>query len=282
MNLFKKVHNYEFQRLLKGELSYTEYDNQRLKIETGPFLPTNDELKWLRYFLNKDEGTYFLGQTSHEKLIDLLKCKSWTDYESFIIQKGKPEEYYSWNNDHKQLRKLIINKCMMELSYETKDGEQHFCVRGLPYKLEFNVIKKEWYLLWIREIDQLQRITPLHQILKVSAIETDTIDLIQLEEQIIKSMTKKKQVKIEISPNYNQEIQRIFYAFSCFEKEITSKIDKEQNVEIFRIHLSYFEEEEAYVLSKIRFLGQHIKIVSPKSLQEKMYDTATKALNRYA
>jgi hypothetical protein len=90
----------------------------------------------------------------------------------------------------------------------------------------------------------------------------------------------KKTVTLQVLPQYDQELQRFFFAFSCFEKDIDYVKDSKGGGS-FHIKIWYRLEEEGFILSRIRFLGRFIKVITPVELQQKMRESALKALRNY-
>ncbi|MNE41802.1 hypothetical protein D3C80_1358970 [compost metagenome] len=88
---------------------------------------------------------------------------------------------------------------------------------------------------------------------------------------------QKRSIEIIVVKEYNEELSRILYAFSCFEKEITYDTDSDE----YTIRLSYIGNEGEYVLSKTRFLGKRVRIVEGRYMRQRMLESAEKALRRY-
>jgi predicted DNA-binding transcriptional regulator YafY len=107
-------------------------------------------------------------------------------------------------------------------------------------------------------------------------LSPDRIEWVQAEiNRLIEK--QKRTVTIEIIRQYNQELSRILYAFSCFEKEV----EYDEASHRYFIKLSYQSNEGEYILSKVRFLGQRVKIIEGDHLRRRMLESATKALSRY-
>ena len=80
------------------------------------------------------------------------------------------------------------------------------------------------------------------------------------------------------APEYNGELSRILYAFSCFEKEVSYAADSNE----YTIQLHFSSKDSEYVLSKTRFLGKRVRIIDGEHLRRRMLESATKSLARYA
>ncbi|MGG4397854.1 hypothetical protein ABEX25_26515 [Paenibacillus thiaminolyticus] len=77
--------------------------------------------------------------------------------------------------------------------------------------------------------------------------------------------------------DYNQELSRILYAFSCFEKHVA--YDEAHNTYQIRIFLP--QDEVEFLLSKIRFLGKRVRVMTGSYVKKRMQKAAAMALKRY-
>ncbi|KAJ3198155.1 hypothetical protein HK101_008655 [Irineochytrium annulatum] len=124
------------------------------------------------------------------------------------------------------------------------------------------MVKKEWYVLWYApRFDKLMS-TKLHSIVAVEAQPVDP-DTASGYTARIAAITEKRKttITIEVLPEFNQELSRILYAFSCFEKQVEYTEAKQT----YRIELTIPRNEMDYVLSKMRFLGKRSLITMPNT-----------------
>lgn len=161
----------------------------------------------------------------------------------------------------------------------TKKGQGLLSVNVLPYKLEYSMVKREWYLLWYHTKHRRLMSTKLRNITSFTEEPCIQEEYDRLQQRIA-DWTKKQKVSAEVQviPAYNEELSRILYAFSCFEKEVS--YDPEND--LYTITLYFASSDREYILSKIRFLGKRVKVVRDTTLQKRMLESATKALARYA
>ncbi|RXZ79925.1 WYL domain-containing protein [Paenibacillaceae bacterium] len=195
-----------------------------------------------------------------------------------IMEKASSLERHVYHPLIRPLRRLIADRQGVDLAYHIRDGRARRCTLGFPYRLEFSMVKREWYLLWYNPRYKRMMSTKLRQIASVQTVPLTE----EAAGQYAASMTAlleahKEIVEIEVVRMYNRELSRILYAFSCFEK----KVEYDAETSGYRIRLTVLSDEREYLLSKIRFLGMRVRVVSGIHLQQRMYETATNALARY-
>ncbi|UUZ92394.1 WYL domain-containing protein [Paenibacillus sp. P25] len=176
------------------------------------------------------------------------------------------------------LRRAIMSRRAVRLTYSVKGNRTHAGQSGFPYRLEYSMVKREWYLIWYHLRHHALMITKLDNI--VSAVEEDlrSTDPAQLLEKIERMIESGRETAvIEVVNSYNRELSRILYAFSCFEKEVAYDSEKDT----YTVHLTFLANEREYVLSKIRFLGKRVRIIEGDYLRKRMLESSVKALERY-
>ncbi|MFD0715386.1 WYL domain-containing protein [Paenibacillus sp. GCM10027626] len=270
MNLFEKIFNYQIFSRLEGSQAY--------------FL-TTPERSWLKSMLNHPAAAdAFLPETL-AKLRTLLQeertNEDQLDFTQHLAEKGRSIEKQVYHPLLRPLRRMILTGGSARLSFKLKNGQLRTEQPCFPYRLEYSMVKREWYLLWKHLRSRALMLTKLANI---TALEADNSLLAAVKPPVelaaeISSMleSRKEQVIIEVVPRYNSELSRILYAFSCFEKSI----DYDAAADTYRIKLIYFGDEGKYILTKIRFLGLRVRIVENNRLRWRMLDSATKALARY-
>ncbi|MCL6660484.1 WYL domain-containing protein [Paenibacillus amylolyticus] len=264
MNLFEKMFNYQMMTRLN---------------ETGLFTWTSQERAWLRMMLNHPAAREALSAVTLDKMHNMLNGEQDLNLQDYLTEKAKSEENSVSHPLLRQLRLIILHHQGFRLIGRVRNGRTSQDEFGFPYKLEYSMVKKEWYVLWYApRFDKLMS-TKLHSIVTMEAqpVETDTASGYTAR---IAAITEKRKttITIEVLPEFNQELSRILYAFSCFEKQV-EYLEAEQT---YRIELTVPRNEMDYVLSKMRFLGKRVRIADHTVLQERMSETAAKALARYA
>lgn len=209
----------------------------------------------------------------------MLNSEQDLNLQDYLTEKAKSEENNVSHPLLRQLRLIILHHQGFRMTGRVRNGRTSQDEFGFPYKLEYSMVKKEWYVLWYApRFDKLMS-TKLHSIVTVEAqpVELDTASGYTAR---IAAITEKRKttITIEVLPEFNQELSRILYAFSCFEKQV-EYLEAEQT---YRIELTIPRNEMDYVLSKMRFLGKRIRIADHTMLRERMSETAAKALARYA
>lgn len=264
MNLFEKMFNYQMMTRLN---------------ETGLFTWTSQERAWLRMMLNHPAAREALSPVTLDKMYNMLNGEQDLNLQDYLTEKAKSEENSVSHPLLRQLRLIILHHQGFRMTGRVRNGRTSHDEFGFPYKLEYSMVKKEWYVLWYApRFDKLMS-TKLHSIVTVEAqpIELDTTSGYTAR---IAAITEKRKmtITIEVLPEFNQELSRILYAFSCFEKQV-EYLEAKQT---YRIELTVPRNEMDYVLSKMRFLGKRVRIADHTVLRERMSETAAKALARYA
>ncbi|MNN45151.1 hypothetical protein D3C81_1594710 [compost metagenome] len=213
-----------------------------------------------------------------DKLHSLLQSEQVMDTSHFLIEKARSIEKQVYHPLLRTFRRHIMNKHGVLLSYEIKGGRMIHDQLALPSKLEYSMVKREWYLLWYHLKRKTFMSTRLKNIISVSpeTIELSDVDhLLSRIAQILDS--RKTSAVLEVVPAYNRELSRILYALSSFEKDVAYN---EEN-DIYTVTVYLLGGESEYLLSKLRFLGKRVRVIEGKYLKKRMLEASTKALERY-
>jgi len=265
MNPFEKIFNYQL---------ITRLD------DSGTSMVTAQERSWLKTMLQQPEAEAAFTPETLEKLRLLLEPASPIDFSGHLVEKAGNVEVQVYHPLLRPLRRLIRDRAAASLSFSAKSGGIYNKQLGLPYKLEYSMVKKEWYLLWYHLRTRRLMSTRLQKIDSAAVhpqpITAERYDQLQAE---IRSKLEELKVSatVEVVREYNAELSRILYAFSPFEKEVL--YDDEEDV--YRLVLSFSRGESEYMLSKIRFLGKRVRIVDNAAMHRRMYESASMALARY-
>jgi len=263
MNLFEKIFNYRIISRLD---------------ETGSFALTSQERTWLKMMLAHPSSAAAFPPDTLGKLNEILQTEDGTDVRGIIMEKAKSRERQVYHPLLRSLRRIIMRSLGIRLTYRIKHGGVKSNQSGFPYKLEYNMVKREWYLLWYDTRYHSLMSTKLQSIVAVEekALSADRGDAFKdLLNRLLEE--RKERAVIQVVPTYNAELSRILYAFSCFEKSVS--YDEASN--LYRIQVAYLADESEFLLSKIRFLGLRVKIVEGDRLKDRMQESASKALARY-
>ncbi|MCP1425029.1 hypothetical protein J3D43_003545 [Paenibacillus xylanexedens] len=247
--------------------------------ETGLFTWTSQERAWLRMMLNHPAAREALSAVTLDKMYNMLNGEQDLNLQDYLTEKAKSEENSVSHPLLRQLRLIILHHQGFRMTGRVRNGRTSHDEFGFPYKLEYSMVKKEWYVLWYApRFDKLMS-TKLHSIVTVEAqpVEPDTASGYTARIAVI-TEKRKTTITIDVLPEFNQELSRILYAFSCFEKQV-EYLEAKQT---YRIELTVPRNEMDYVLSKMRFLGKRVRIADHTVLRERMSETAAKALARYA
>lgn len=263
MNLFEKIFNYQIMSRLD---------------EAGSFALTSQERTWLKTMLGHPASVMAFTPDTLGKLDYLLEGEASNEVREIIMEKAKSQERQVYHPLLRSLRRIIMANLGIRLTYRIKHGGVKANQSGFPYKLEYNMVKREWYLLWYATRSHSLMSTKLQSIVSVEEMELPEDQVSALKVLLDRLLTERKQYAvIQVIPDYNAELSRILYAFSCFEKSVS--YDEDANLYLIRV--AYLADESEFLLSKIRFLGLRVKIVDGDHLKARMRESASKALARY-
>jgi len=262
MNPFEKIFNYQMLSRLD---------------ESNAFALTAQERTWLKTLLADPSADNAFTSDTLGKLRGLLADEASTDVRGIIIEKAKSREKHVYHPLLRPLRRIIAQRHGCHISYRLKNGserQQH----GFPLKLEYSMVKREWYLLWYSTRGRMLMATKLDNIVAANKVELDAERSAALHRRAAELLAKRKQqAVIEVIRNYNEELSRILYAFSCFDKTVSY----DEQADRYHIQVTYPADEGEFLLSKIRFLGLRIRVVEDDYLKRRMLESSSKALARY-
>lgn len=262
MNLFEKIFNYQILSKLE---------------DSGTFMVTAHERGWLKMMLDHPAASAAFAPETLRRL-KLILMQDQTLDTGDLLHKAASKERHVYHPYVRPLRHAITNKSILQLSYSIKGERTYSGQACFPYKLEYSMVKREWYLLWYHVNNRMLMSTKLQKIaeLREQVCTTEYYGQLQAKVQTLLA-GRSVSADILVVREYNEELSRILYAFSCFEKEVSYAA--ESNEYAIRLHFSRSDSE--YVLSKIRFLGKRVRIIKGGQLQRRMLESATKALGRY-
>jgi len=265
MNLFEKIFNYQVISRLG---------------ESGVSSTTAQERAWLKTMLQRPGADAVFSEATYRKLADALEEEEVVDFQGGFAEKVRHAEQPLFHPLIRPLRSYVAGSGAIQLTMLLKDGTRKERQPAYPYKLEYSMVKREWYLLWYHLRNKALLSTKLKYIQEVipfpSPIAADRVERIRSEIAALLTQ-RKRSATIEVVKLYNRELSRILYAFSCFEKEV----EYDEGNDLYRIRVSVQSDEMEYLLLKIRFLGQRVKIVEGDYLRRRMLESATLALSRY-
>ncbi|ELK42727.1 WYL domain-containing protein [Brevibacillus agri] len=264
MNLFDKIHNYQL---------VTRLD------EAGLYPVTSHEKAWLAMMLKHPAAQSFFEAGTLSKLQQLTAAYAPADERELFIEKAGARTRNVWHPLVRKLRRIILGKNHILIHAGTRNGRAYRNQRGVPYKLEFSLAKKDWYLIWLTFDSEHLLTTPLSLIRSAKEIYVEDAWYDSFLPVIENMLAARRQTaKIQVVRRYNPELQRILYAFSCFDKEVAYDPDTQE----YTITLRFLQDEQEFILSRLRFLGLRVKVVENDQLKRRMAESAANALARYA
>lgn len=263
MNPFEKIFNHQIISRLD---------------DSGTFMVTSHERTWLKTMLEHPAAKEAFMPETLDKLRSILEPDPVMEISPHLVEKARSLEKQVYHPLLRPLHRLIMNQTGIRITCETKQGRIGGDQPGLPYKLEYSMVKREWYLLWLHARKHALMSTRLS---KIHTIAPEPIDP-SLAERLLNKLgnqldSRKSEIVVEIVPTYNEELSRILYAFSSFEKKVEYDADKDT----YRVGVTLFGNETEYFLSKLRFLGKRVRVIQGDYLKKRMLETSTKALERY-
>ncbi|NQX60328.1 WYL domain-containing protein [Paenibacillus qinlingensis] len=263
MNLFEKIFNYQIISRLE---------------DSGTFMVTSHERSWLKTMLGHPAADEAFTPETLDKLRAILAQDQVMDVSDHLIEKARSREKQVYHPLLRLLRRLITERSGIRLNYEIKNGRIQSDQTGLPYKLEYSMVKREWYLLWFDFRHHMFMRTKLDKIINVTAETLKTKDAETIQVKIKMALDARKgEAVLEVVRDYNRELSRILYALSSFEKDVA--YDTENDV--YSVKVTILGDETEYLLSKVRFLGKRVRVIEGDFLKRRMLESATKALARY-
>ncbi|MDD9271520.1 WYL domain-containing protein [Paenibacillus sp. GCM10023248] len=263
MNLFEKIFNHQIISRLE---------------DSGTFMVTSHERAWLKTMLEQPAAADAFTAGTLDKLRSILEPDPVMDTSRHLVEKARMSEKQVYHPLLRTLRRHIMNKTGIRLTYEIKGGRVNTDHSGVPYKLEYSMVKREWYLLWYHTRHHAFMSTRLNKIqaLTEESIEPSSVE--RIRNQIGRTLdSRKSEVLIEIVRLYNPELSRILYAFSSFEKDV----EYDAANDTYRVRITLLGDEMEYLLSKIRFLGKRVRVAEGDYLKRRMLESSGKALERY-
>lgn len=262
MSLFEKIYNHQILSLLE---------------DSGAYMITSQERSWLKTMLELPAATEAFTASTLLKLQAILHSEELINTEA-IIEKARSVENQIYHPHLRCLRRIIMAGAGVKIICTSKGGKNYDNRLGFPYKLEYSMVKRSWYLLWYPLSYKTLVTTKLAHIEAISEAELSEEQVSKTRSHTDKLLEKRKhQAVFEVGRDYNPELSRILYAFSCFEKEI----NYDTSEDIYRIQLTFSINEAEYVLSKLRFLGKRIRVIENDHLKHRMLESANRALARY-
>ncbi|WP_110934100.1 WYL domain-containing protein [Paenibacillus bouchesdurhonensis] len=263
MHLFEKIFNYQVISRLE---------------DSGIFMVTSQERAWLKTMLQHPAAAEAFTAGTREKLNALLEQDACVEFSEHLIHKARSLEKQVYHPLLRTFRQYITQRSGFRISYELKNGRTRTEHSGFPYKLEYSMVKREWYLLWYHHRQRALMSTRLSKIVTVSAETIKPSDaecILEKIQQVLES--RKSEAVIQIVREYNSELSRILYAFSCFEKDVHYDAD----TDTYHVRVCVLGDEVEYLLSKIRFLGKRVLVVEGDYLKKRMLESSANALERY-
>lgn len=261
MKLFDKLFNYELQAELSREQDCRE-----------AFPITSLEMEWLKGCFKEQSSSVFLQPETKAKLDNTLKSYRISDNQAVREKAFVTNPQILPNASFTLLRQAMRQKKGVHLFWVEKTQKPN---KGWPMLLEFNMARREWYLVWFRLTDRRVCFTPFRRIQRVDLIEFQDITNLEAESSSVLAARRRTAV-VEINPAYPLDRHRVLSALSAFDRDVEL-----ENETLYRLNVYYYLDEEEYLLQRIRFLGLRVQLKSPPHLVKRMRETVERVLATY-
>ena len=263
MRLFDKMFNYELQSAL-----ITDGAGQTV------FPVTALEMEWLKQALLRGPANSFMQAETIAKLNRILF--NYDNAQPTIVEKAiirNPETIPP--ACFATLRQALRQQSGVRLVFSAELTGKSDPEDGWPLLLEFNMARREWYLVWLNVKERSLYFTPLRHVVATEILaladkeELQSVATSALEEQILTAV-------VEINPDFPTDRHRVLSALSAFNCDVEL-----ESGGVYRISIRYLQNEEEYLLQRIRFLGLRVHISAPERLIARMKDTVARIAELY-
>lgn len=263
MNLFEKIFSYQLSSRLEENDLYTL---------------TSQERAWLRMMLSHPAAEHAFDPETRARLEQCTLDDEPPVLQHAFIEKAGTTDGQSFLPWLRILRRIMRSRRGMLLGRFNKHGEPIDPQRGIPWRLEYSMARREWYLYWFNLSRSAPMITRLAHVQSVETHDISTQTYIAASERMDRFVQMDRhEAVVQVLPMYNEELTRILHAFSCFDK----KVEFDEQLHTYWIHVHFTGSESEYVLNRLRFLGKRVKVVEGDHLKQRMRETALRALARY-
>ena len=248
-----------------------------------PVQPTTVELEWLAEVLNDKRLNGILSKELRKKL------------QKSILTQPLPQNsirQISWNKELDKTDACFSSEQYISLFqtaikaleahqyiyYESHDiyGRQ-YSGEAIPYKIEYCAGTNDFNFIMWNEIknwtfkSNFKTITKLEILPKVFSEDI----IVRADKYVEKMKTSSEKIVLKIKSNDRNVLERCFYMFAYFDKEI-SKTDNGFKFELS--HRDHFDKEEIeqYILS----LGSGVTVIDPESLRSNIIEKINSSFNR--
>lgn len=248
-----------------------------------PVQPTTVELEWLAEVLNDKRLNGILSNELRKKL------------QKAILTQPLPQNsirQISWNKELDKTDACFSSEQYISLFqtaikaleahqyiyYESHDiyGRQ-YSGEAIPYKIEYCADTNDFNFIMWNEIknwtfkSNFKTITKLEILPKVFSEDI----IVRADKYVEKMKTSSEKIVLKIKSNDRNVLERCFYMFAYFDKEI-SKTDNGFKFELS--HRDHFDKEEIeqYILS----LGSGVTVIEPESLRSNIIEKINSSFNR--
>ena len=128
MNLFEKIFNHQILSRLE---------------DSGTFMVTSHERAWLKTMLAHPAATAAFTPETLAKLRAILEQDEAMDIGGHLIEKARSREKQVHHPLLRPLRRLILARSGLRITYEVKNGRINADQPGFPYKLEYSMVKRD-------------------------------------------------------------------------------------------------------------------------------------------
>jgi hypothetical protein len=267
-------YNYDFVNGLIGKHNLSFEDIQLFEENKNKFYPVIDskvpirltsiEKEWLKSVLQFDGVKMFLNESTIEKLNANLieEIQIFEEVDSIYDSKIKT------------IIKAIIESKIITCTYITLYGTVHTESRVIPYKIEYSLRIKSFWLIGY-SIDTKTMIKMAVDRIEINALSNYDVD-INIKE-LVEEQKLTEPLVLEIK-DQKGSLERALHSFSAYRKN--GIYDREKD--LHKVNIYYYTFDEYELLKDIISLGCHVKIVEPSSLKEKLLEKTQRQISMFA
>lgn len=235
--------------------------------------PHKEELDYLKYILAFPEAKLFLPDKTLRKLETVSGSPSKFGHLQYYAPKGTGFSGQPRAEDMRRLLKAIRERRMVRYHYRTKDRLDLQESTTLPWKLEYSVFDRRWWII-LYEPDQRRTIKArLDNLQSVELLGGTNIS----EEEIsnaIEQLLEPEPVVLEVEPARNA-LERCFLVFEGQLFLETQQVSENR----YRLSFQYHRFDRGEILRRLLYLGSMVTVIEPASMREELLAMVEQALS---
>lgn len=232
--------------------------------------PGQIELDYLQYILRLPEAAMFLDET----LIRKIKTEDTDFFEAVQVigAHGEQVPEYPGPDGFRLLLQAIRQGRFIRYSYRTKNDETLVETTAQPWKVEYNVYDKRWWvILYVPDEDRTVK-ARLENLRNIFLLEPSDIEDEKIEEAVERLLAPEP-VVLEVS-NQKGALER---CFMVFENQLFTETSRTSAGD-FKVEFRYYRFDESEIVRRLLYLGPMVTLKGPEEIKKKMTEVLKKAM----